>query len=325
MEKILILGINSFSGSTFAKFIQNKKYKLFGVYHTNKNKKYILYDKKKINLIKINNLEIKKIVDHINKIKPSIIIDFASICMVNESWKFSNHYKNVNYFSKLKMIKYLKQKDFLKKYIYISTPEVFGSKKKIYEDDRIFKPTTPYAKSKMMAEKMFMDNFKKYNFPTIICRFSNFYGPGQPLYRLIPKLCIALDLDIKFPMQGTGSSKRNFIYAKDFSSGILSVIKRGKTGKTYHFSGNQILSIKNVIKKICQIKNKRFENYVISTKDRKNKDNIYYLQSKMTRKELKWEPKTSILLGLKNTATFYKNNLKYFKNKKIKMEFKFEK
>ena len=51
-----------------------------------------------INLIKINNLEIKKIVDHINKIKPSIIIDFASICMVNESWKFSNHYKNVNYF-----------------------------------------------------------------------------------------------------------------------------------------------------------------------------------------------------------------------------------
>ena len=100
MEKILILGINSFSGSTFAKFIQNKKYKLFGVYHTNKNKKYILYDKKKINLIKINNLEIKKIVNYINKIKPSIIIDFASICMVNESWKFSNHYKNVNYFSK---------------------------------------------------------------------------------------------------------------------------------------------------------------------------------------------------------------------------------
>ena len=46
MKKILILGINSFSGSTFAKFIQNKKYKLFGVYHTNKNKKYILYDKK---------------------------------------------------------------------------------------------------------------------------------------------------------------------------------------------------------------------------------------------------------------------------------------
>ena len=42
MKKILILGVNSFSGSSFAKFIQSKNFKLFGFYHKEKNKKYII-------------------------------------------------------------------------------------------------------------------------------------------------------------------------------------------------------------------------------------------------------------------------------------------
>ena len=38
MKKILILGVNSFSGSSFAKYIQSKKFKLYGFYHKEKNK-----------------------------------------------------------------------------------------------------------------------------------------------------------------------------------------------------------------------------------------------------------------------------------------------
>ena len=46
MKKILILGVNSFSGSSFAKYIQSKKFKLYGFYHKEKNKKYIIYPHK---------------------------------------------------------------------------------------------------------------------------------------------------------------------------------------------------------------------------------------------------------------------------------------
>ena len=60
MKKILILGINSFSGCTFARYIQDKNYKIFGSFHRKKNKKYILYNKKKINTKKIDHLEKKK-------------------------------------------------------------------------------------------------------------------------------------------------------------------------------------------------------------------------------------------------------------------------
>ena len=59
---------------------------------------------------------------------------------------------------------------------------------------------------------------RKKNFPIIICRFFNFYGPGQPIYRLIPKVCISTDKNQLFPLQGDGNSKRNFIFSDDFAT-----------------------------------------------------------------------------------------------------------
>jgi len=323
MEKILILGLNSFSGSTFANYIQKKKYKVYGVYHKEKNKKYTLYDSQKIIIKKINNLEHKKLINFIKKIKPTIIVDFASICMVNESWKYKSYYNKVNYISKIKLTNFLKNYQSLKKYIYISTPEIFGSSKKISEESKNFNPSTPYAESKLKAEKLFLDLYKKFLFPIIVCRFSNFYGPGQPIYRLIPKTCIMLDQNKKFPLHGNGYTRRNFIYSDDFCRGIYLSIKRGKIGQNYHFSGTELISIKEILKKICRIKKKKFDTFVKLTKERRNKDKIYNLLSQKTKKSLKWKSTTSFSKGLKKTIQFYKKHFNHLKNEKI--EYKFQK
>ena len=99
MRKILILGVNSFSGATLASFCKKNTFKLYGTFHSSKNKKYLVYDKK-ITLKKINNLNHKSLISFIKQINPDYIIDFASICMVNESWKHNKYYMNVNYHSK---------------------------------------------------------------------------------------------------------------------------------------------------------------------------------------------------------------------------------
>jgi dTDP-glucose 4,6-dehydratase len=322
MKKILILGVNSFSGSSFAKYIQSKKFKLYGFYHKEKNKKYIIYNKKKISLKKVNNLNEKLLIDLIKKIKPNIIIDFASICMVNESWKYKKYYNEVNYKSKINLIKFLSEETFLKKYIYISTPEVFGSNKNISEKTKKFSPSTPYAASKLNAEKYLNHMKKKKNFPVIICRFSNFYGPGQPIYRLIPKVCITADKHQLFPLHGGGSSKRNFLFSDDFCNGIYKTVQKGKTGQVYHFSGDEIISIKDIVKKIYKIKKKKFDKLVENTKDRVKKDKIYSLSSKITQKSLNWRCKTSLEKGLNKTINFYKKNFSYFKYEKSYYKFR---
>ena len=318
MKKILIQGINSFSGSTFAKSLEKTNYKVFGTFHRKKNNTYLLYNKKKIKTFKVSNLNIFKLKKIFKQLKPDIVFDFASICMVNESWKNKKYYKDVNVISKKKLLNFLINQKYIKKYIYISTPEIFGSSKNIDEYKKKYKPSTPYAKSKLDAEKLFKNSYKKYKFPIIITRFSNFYGPGQPIYRLIPKIFFQIKKNEKFFLQGGGTSKRNFLYSSDFTAGLKKVMSLGKVGHIYHFSGKQLTSILSVVIKVCKLLNTNETSHVMFAKDRKNKDKFYYLNCKKTEKFLKWKAKIKLNEGLKKTISFYNNNYKFLRKEKTK-------
>lgn len=322
MEKILVLGCSSFSGASMVDFLLKKKFFVFGTYNKKKPDIYLNFMKnKKINnfkMIKLNLLKKNdafKLIKFIKKEKPSFIIDFASICMVNESWKFPKKYFEINVVSKINILNKIKKLNFIKKYIYISTPEIFGSKKKqIVETNTSFDPTTPYAISKLSCEFYIKGLIKSSKFNGIIARFSNFYGPGQPYYRLIPKFILSILKKKKFPIHGDGKSKRNFIFSDDFCRGIYKIIIMGATGKTYHFSGNKLYSVNEILKKITNLMNKNFKNTTKTISDRKGKDAIYNISSKVTKKELNWICKTNIDLGISKMIDFTKKNYNEIKN-----------
>ncbi len=111
MEKILILGISSFSGGEMAMFLKKKRVKIFGTY-SNYKKEIFSQFKNKAKLFKVNFLKHpKKIISIIKKIKPDIIIDHASICMVKESWEHPKVYNKINVETKKIIIQYLKKKN----------------------------------------------------------------------------------------------------------------------------------------------------------------------------------------------------------------------
>ena len=325
-KKILILGISSFAGASFARYIlNNKNYQIYGTFNKRDNftTRSLLKEKNFLKNLKLYKLDLSKnnnLLNLIYKIEPEYIYDFASICMVNESWSDPGYYFQVNVNSKIGLIKKLNELKKLKKFIYISTPEIFGStNKKIKEKSNMFNPTTPYASSKLAIE-MFLNNYiNDKSYKVIICRFSNFYGRGQPLYRLIPKLIWCINNNIKFPLHGTGETKRDFLFDDDFNEGLFKVLTKGKLGSKYHFSGTKFYKIVDVIKKILKIKNKKFEDYVKFTKDRKGKDKNYFLDCTMTSKELSWQPKIDLIDGLTKTIDFYEK--KTFKIKKKDLQF----
>ncbi len=323
-KRILILGSSSFSGaSTVNHLLNKKKYKIFGTYRKKKIDSYLPYKfNKKKNSFKEYKVDFLKnpynLINIVKKLKPEVILDFASICMVNESWKNSEIYFQINVSSKIKMIQYLSNSKFLKKYIYISTPEIFGSSKKyISEDNNLFSPQTPYALSKLSFEYFLKNYQSNFNFPLIISRFSNFYGPGQPPYRLIPKLISCIDKKKKFTLQGNGYSKRNFIFSFDFCSGIDKIISRGKLGKTYHFSGKKFYSVNDVIKNVCDLKSYDKKKLVKKIKGRVGQDFIYKLGSQITMKELRWKPIYSLKKGIQEIILYHKKYLKYLSDKDL--------
>ena len=308
-KKILILGCSSFAGSSFSHFISNQnKYDIYGSYNSKSNLDSSLNKRKfDLNFIKINllkpNLDLLKIV---KKIRPNYIIDFASICLVNESWFNPKNYFQINVQSKINLIKNLNKLKFLDKFIYISTPEVFGSTTKpVKENCENFSPSTPYALSKYVTEKILKSYNESFKKKSIIARFSNFYGISQTNHRLIPKLISCIKSNKKFPLHGTGNSKRNFIFEDDFNAGILKLIKFGKNGTTYHFSSDNFFTIKEVVKIVCNYYNKRYDDIVIQTKDRIAKDKYYFLDCKKTKKNLNWKAKVQLETGIKKIIDFY--------------------
>ena len=118
MTKILILGVSSFAGSSFANYIsQNYKFNIFGTFNKKKNLNNLIFhrNKCKIKLIKVS-LTSKKnnLLQIVKKIKPNYIFDFASVCLVNESWFEPKNYFKVNVESKIELVQNLHKFRFLK-------------------------------------------------------------------------------------------------------------------------------------------------------------------------------------------------------------------
>ena len=310
-RKILIIGSSSFGGASMVKFLlDKKKYKVYGTYRRKKNKAYLPY-LENINLRDFKNFKVnfndspKKIMNIILRLKPDFIIDFASISVVNQSWQFPKTYFDTNVLYKLHIFRNLNKFNFLKKYILISTPEIFGNTKKLLkENNNNFDPSTPYATSKLCTELLLKNYGKYFNVPIIITRFSNFFGPGQPIYRLIPKIITCIDKKIRFPLEGGGTTKRNFIFSYDFCNGIYKVIQKGQKNSTYHFAGRKYYRISDIAKMICDLKSYNYRKLIKITKGRTGQDLIYKLDSKKTRKELNWRPFYSLQKALKQIANY---------------------
>ena len=317
MGKILILGAGSFAGSSLIDFLLKKNFKIIAINRSfNKNDFFLPFKKNK----KIKNLALQKIninkKSDLNKLlkilkieKIDYIVDFLGQGMVSQSWDKPEDWIETNILNKIKIIDFIvKNKIKIKKYIRISTPEVYGSKENKLNENSNYNPSTPYALTHSAIDMFLKIYFKQYKFPYVIGRFSNFYGEHQQLYRIIPKTILCILKKEKLNLQGNGSSKRNFIYKDDFCSGIYCLIKKGKINNIYHFSGNELTTIKNIVKMICRINKYNFNKLVKYTKERRSLDKIYILNTNKAKRELDWDASFSLETGLKETIDYIKKN-----------------
>ena len=328
MKKILILGSNSFSGSHLSNFLISKKFKVYGISQSKLYpKRFNVFSNsnlnKYLNFYKLDiNKDFKKIEKLILKIKPKIIIDFLGQGMVAESWIYPELTFNSNLIGKIRLYEMLRKSKFLKKYIKISTPEVFGSATIKKANSIKYNPSTPYALSHSTVENYLRLLNKQFNFPVIISRFANFYGPYQKLYRVIPLAIHKAFRKEKFYLHGGGRSRRSFIYSDDFCAGIYKMITNGKIGEFYQFSSQEYLSIKTVVSKIYKKFGLKPEEFIINVTDRPGKDKDYKIYDKQTKNKLRWNNKVTLDKGIDNIIKWYMKHFKEFEKKDTKFVIK---
>lgn len=324
MKKILVLGSNSFSGSSFVDFLPTKKYKIYcfsrSSYKNEFNKYYL--NKKKVSSKKIDiSKDLKKILLLIKKIKPNYIINFISESMVAESWIFPKDWYYLNSYILPSFYHEISNYKFIEKVIHFSTPEVYGSTKKKIKETNFFNPSTPYGVSRVTADQVCNILFKSKKFPVIITRASNVYGECQKLYRIIPKTIISIINKKKISLHGGGKSVRNFIHINDVSNALFIIMEKGIPGETYHIASNKMTSIKEIVNLISKKLGTNLKNSTKISKDRIGKDQLYFLNSSKLR-NLGWKPHIDLGKGIDRVIRWIKVNKKKLTKHKLYYEHK---
>lgn len=313
-SKIAVIGSNSFSGSSFVDFALEKGLDVIGMSRSAEPHDVLLpykWNKRKdafqFHALDINN-DLDAIMALLNKEKPGYVVNFAAQSMVGQSWDFPEHWFQTNAVSTVMLHNALRRVDYLDRYVHVTTPEVYGSTGEFITEDTPFNPSTPYAVSRAagdMSLKTFVD---AYDFPAVSTRAANVYGPGQQLYRIIPRTIFFILTDKKLQLQGGGVSKRSFIHMRDVSDATLKIMENGKNGETYHISTNEIVTIRGLVEKICAMMGVKFEEHVEVSEDRLGKDQAYILNSDKIRKALGWSNKISLEQGLEETIKWVRDN-----------------
>ena len=323
-KKALVIGSNSFSGSWFVNLLLNEKYYVYGVsrsselsgiflrYKSNKKNKNFKFFKKNLNKTD----DIKFIIRLIKTQKIKYVINFAAQGMVAESWVNPVDWYKTNTLSMVNLIHQLKETK-IKKYLHISTPEVYGNISKNKKESFIFNPTTPYAISRASTDTYLKKLHEYYNFPVLFTRAANVFGPHQQLYRIIPKTIFSLLSNIKIPLHGGGMSVRSFIHIDDATKAYYKILSKGKLGNCYHVSTDRFIKIKDLVKLISILLNKKFKQNIIISKDRKGKDQSYYLNTAKIKNELNWKHETKLENGIYDTIDWITNNFGKIKLKHI--------
>jgi len=316
--KALIIGSNSFYGSHYAKLLLKKKFKVIGISRSKIKKKCFLpFDKKLKNFkfLKLDlNTQLIKIFATIKKFRPNYIINFSSQSMVNESWKSPQDWFLTNSYSVPYFYSMLNNLSFKFRLVHISTPEIYGSSKNLISEDEKINPSTPYAISRVNADFYLKSLNKEFNFNFVGTRAANIYGEYQDLYRIIPKTIYSIINKKKIFLHGGGKSIRSFIHIDDACEATYLIMKNKRAnGEFFHISSKQMISIKDLIKKICKIYKYDYSKLIKETKDRIGKDKFYKLQTKKIEK-FGWKTKVSLEQGIKKTGNWLKKNNKNFTN-----------
>ncbi|MBQ7041249.1 MAG: dTDP-glucose 4,6-dehydratase [Muribaculaceae bacterium] len=170
-----------------------------------------------------------------------------------------------------------------KKYLQISTDEVYGSLPKDFDSaqplevsDEVAKviegrtdlktfgkgfftettplaPRSPYSAAKTGADLITLAYHETYGMPINITRCSNNYGPYHFPEKLIPLIIKNILEGKSLPVYGKGENVRDWLYVEDHAKAIDMVLREGRIGETYNVGGfNEEQNI-NIVKTVIEI------------------------------------------------------------------------
>jgi dTDP-glucose 4,6-dehydratase len=256
----------------------------------------------------------KQIGSIFKKEKPEAVVSFAAETHVDRSIQDASPFIETNIKGTQALLD-ISRKYKIKKFIQISTDEVYGEiAHGEFNENSLIKPNSPYAASKAAADLLVRSYIRTYNFPAIIIRPCNNYGPWQYPEKLIPLAILKILKGGKVPVYAKGKNVREWLYVEDCARGILKVLEKGRLGEIYNIGSNQEKQNIQVVRGLLKILNAD-ETRINFVKDRPGHDIRYKLNWRKIAKETGWKPLVGFSDGIRETVNWYISNLSWLEAK----------
>lgn len=311
--RIVVIGSNSFSGAHFVDFALREGFDVLGISRSPEpHAAFLPYrwgSESRPGQFRFCQLDLnqhtQEIADEIREFGAPHVVNFAAQSMVAESWLHPEHWYQTNVVANVRLHERLRTFPFLEKYVHVSTPEVYGNcTGTLTEAAASYNPSTPYAASRAACDLHLMTFFRNYGFPVVFTRAANVYGPGQQLYRIIPRTILFAKQGKKLPLHGGGRSVRSFIHARDVADATLRIARQAPPGEIYHLSTPTHVSIRELVEMICAKMRVPFRDLVEIADDRPGKDAAYLLDSGKARRTLGWKHTVELEDGIAQTIAW---------------------
>lgn len=242
--------------------------------------------------------------------KIEVIVHYAAETHVDRSIDEPKTFIDTNIVGTYSLLEVLRRNQ--KVYMhYISTDEVYGDLptcEGIFTEDSNYNPSSPYAASKAAADHLVMSYRRTYGLNLTISHAANNYGNNQHEEKLIPKMVSRCLNGDALTIYGTGENIRDWLYVRDHTEAIYTIITKGKRGEVYNVGGENELTnltvIDQIIDTVAEISGgdaNLYRSQIAYVEDRPGHDFRYAMDITKIKSELGWQPKMDFNEGLKRS------------------------
>ncbi len=361
MIRYLVTGAAGFIGSHFVKYLLKQETNIFIVildkmtYAGNlENLKEALEEKERVHFIQGDICDTVLVEKIFSEYDIDCIVNFAAESHVDKSIESPKIFLETNIIGVQNLMDFAKRSWSIgkdekgypvykrgKKFLQISTDEVYGNLTKDFPEGKFFvfeeenldvlfqdrektivygsqfftetsplRPSSPYSSSKAAADMLVSAYFETYHFPINITRCSNNYGPCQFPEKLIPLMIKNVLEGKKLPIYGDGMQVRDWLYVEDHCKAIYLVLKYAKCGEIYNIGAFQektnVEIVSLILDMIAKFQNtERKSDLIEYVEDRLGHDRRYAIYPKKIVQELGWVPETNFEIGMQRTIQYF--------------------
>lgn len=251
--------------------------------------------------------EMDKMNEIFSHYKPDTVLHYGASTDVTRSFVDSLEFTRNNVVGTHVLLEVTRQQGCVRKFVLISTDEIYGSKQSISVEDTSADPKNPYAASKTAAEFIAKSYYYSFKLPLIITRGNNVYGPRQYPEKVIPRFILRLLSGQKCQIQGSGLQKRSFLHVDDTCRAFETILFQGIIGEVYNVGTPHEITILDLAKRLINIlkPEELVEDWIEFIEDRNFQDLRYFISSEKLN-NLGWHQEIDFTTGLQQTVDWYR-------------------